>query len=177
MLFRSYEKWRSQPFATASGKIRFISTEHEALGYPGLPEYPQQPPAIPEKGLLLISGARRRLFNHSRNHQIPEFQRMDPEPFLTIRAEDAQRLQISHGEWVQVMGPVGEMRIRASVCANEGMHPGIVIIPHAWAAANVNQIIPNSILDPLSGFPVLKAVPVQIQGTGIIEDMKEKTKI
>ncbi len=159
----SFEKWRHKPFATTTGKIRFLSTEHEALGFPGLPEYPQEAPNIPENGLLLISGARQRLFNHSRNHQIPEFQRMDPEPFLTMRRADARQLLIAHGEWVQVVGPAGEMKIRASLCADERMRPGVATIPHAWDTANVNQIIPNSILDPLSGFPVLKAVPIQVK--------------
>jgi anaerobic selenocysteine-containing dehydrogenase len=162
----AYEKWRNQPFATSTGKICFISQEHINLGFPGLPEYTQNQTHLADEEFLLISGARRRLFNHSRNHQIPEFRQADPEAFLTIRADDAQYLNISNGEWVLVTGPVGTLRIRALVCANDSMRERVVTIPHAWEAANVNQIIPDDVLDPLSGFPVLKAVSIRIEGTG-----------
>jgi anaerobic selenocysteine-containing dehydrogenase len=39
---------------------------------------------------------------------------------------------------------------------------GTVHIVHGWDEANVNLLTPDDKNDPISGFPLLKAVPVRI---------------
>jgi anaerobic selenocysteine-containing dehydrogenase len=41
--------------------------------------------------------------------------------------------------------------------------PGFVEIPHGWQDSNVNFVTYDNINDPISGFPLLKAVPVRIE--------------
>jgi anaerobic selenocysteine-containing dehydrogenase len=41
--------------------------------------------------------------------------------------------------------------------------PGVVSAPHGWAGADVNLLIPDAGLDPISGFPPFRSSLCQVQ--------------
>ena len=57
----------------------------------------------------------------------------------------------------------GALEIRAKVVDEEEILRGVLQITHGWDEANVNLITNDSIIDPVSGFPLLKSVPVKIE--------------
>jgi anaerobic selenocysteine-containing dehydrogenase len=44
----------------------------------------------------------------------------------------------------------------------EALPPGVVGAPHGWADADVNRLIPDAGLDPISGFPPFKSSLCQV---------------
>jgi len=161
----TYEKWKEKPFQTESGKIEFTSNYLEDLGYHRLPLY-EKPSHLRKKSLeypfTMISGSRKKYFCHSRYHNISAFNRADPYPYIGIQKKDAKELHINAGDWVKVSNNFGFIDIQAEIIENDDILPGYVLIPHGWSTPNVNIITPDDRFDPISGFPILKAVPVSI---------------
>ena len=67
------------------------------------------------------------------------------------------------GERARVSSRVGSIEIPVTVCAPNEILPGTVQITHGYRQANVNLLTPDDLFDPISGFPLLKAVPVSIE--------------
>jgi hypothetical protein len=42
--------------------------------------------------------------------------------------------------------------------------PGVVSFPHAYRAANVNQLTSTADVDPLNGMPILSGFAVELSG-------------
>jgi len=164
--FPKFRKYEDRPFPTPTGKFEFSSQYLKELGYPDLPEY--EPPGYkshPSKDypLVLITGARKYLFYHSRYRNIERFRTAIPTAEVEIHPDDATKLGIREGEPIRVTSDVGSMEIRAKVVHPKEILPGVLQITHGWDNANVNLITPDAINDPISGFPALKAVPVRIE--------------
>jgi formate dehydrogenase (coenzyme F420) alpha subunit len=161
-----YRKWKEQPLNTPSGKFEFASSYLKEKGYPELPEY-RSPSYLTEKSELypftLITGARKLLFYHSRNHNFKRFLRAIPGPEVEIHPNDAAELGINDGDMLKVTSEIGSIEIPAKIMANVEIVSGFLQITHGWKEANVNLITPDAINDPISGFPLLKAVPVSIE--------------
>jgi len=161
-----YKKYQDRPFPTPTGKFEFSSQYLKKLGYPELPEYkPPRYKSHPDKAypFVLITGARKYLFYHSRYRNIGRFRTAIPVAEVEIHPEDAARLRIEDGEPVRVTSEIGSMAIQAKVVHEREILPGVLQITHGWDDANVNLITPDSINDPISGFPLLKAIPVRIE--------------
>jgi len=58
------------------------------------------------------------------------------------------------------------VEIQAKIVHTRQILPGVLQITHGWEEANVNLITYDSVNDPISGFPLLKAVPVRIEKDG-----------
>ncbi|MEI7557118.1 molybdopterin-dependent oxidoreductase [Candidatus Chlorohelix sp.] len=162
----TYEKWKNSPFKTPSGKIEFTSGQLEKLGYHSLPEY--RFPAYlrqtnPEYPFTLISGSRKKLYNSSRYHNLEQFQKLDPQPYVGIHPEDALQLGIQDYDLVRISSAIGSLEIQAEVLPPDAILSGYIQVPYGWSEANVNLITPDDRNDPMSGFPSLKAVPVRIE--------------
>lgn len=162
-------KHESEPLPTPSGKVELTSAY---LGWFGLPEVPvYEPPyhlrehseAFP---FLLTTGARKTLFYHSRHQNIPRFRQVHPRAEMEIHPDDAARLGILDGEQVRIVSRVGELVIAARVVHRAELRPGVVEVYHAWEEWPVNRVTFDEINDPISGFPLLKAVPVRIEKLG-----------
>ena len=76
---------------------------------------------------------------------------------------DATRLGIENSERVRVISEIGSVEVRAKIVDAAQLLPGFVEIPHGWQDGNVNLVTFDNINDPISGFPLLKAVPVRIE--------------
>ncbi|OHD20535.1 MAG: hypothetical protein A2064_09870 [Spirochaetes bacterium GWB1_66_5] len=160
-----YEKWREQPLATPTGKVEFASRYLKDLGYPELPEY--RPPAYrsapdPEYPFVLVTGARKLLFYHSRYQNIERFARAGRNPEMEMHPDDAARLGLADGEPVRVSSRVGTIQLPVTVTASNEILPGTVQITHGYRQANVNLLTPDDVFDPISGFPLLKALQVKV---------------
>jgi anaerobic selenocysteine-containing dehydrogenase len=151
---------------TASGKVEFSSAYLKGLGLPEIPVY--QPPRHiaaknPEYPLVMTTGARKSLFYHSRHQNIARFRTIHPEAELEIHPDDAAALGIFDGERVKVVSAVGALVIRAKVVHPCELRQGVVEAYHGWEDWPVNRLTPDDINDPISGFPLLKAVPVRVE--------------
>jgi anaerobic selenocysteine-containing dehydrogenase len=166
-----FEKYRQQSLATPSGKFEFSSRYLEDLGYPALPVY-EQPYYVPNaetvsvsnRPYLLISGARKRVYLHSRYRNIPKFRRLHPRAEIELHPVDAAALGVREGEPVRVSSEIGSVVLPVKILAADEILPGLVQITHGWeGGGNVNRLTFDTITDPISGFPLLTSIPVRLE--------------
>ena len=111
----------------------------------------------------MTTGARKSLFYHSRHQNITRFRDVHPDAEVEIHPADAADLGIQNGEQVRVVSDLGELVLRAAVKHAAELRQGVVEIYHGWEDWRVNFLTHDDINDPISGFPLLKAVPVRIE--------------
>jgi len=155
-------------FGTPTGKVEFVSTILEKAGYPGLPEYREpywSPLSTPELArrypLVLTSGARSRTYTHSQGRRLTALNRREPEPKVQMSPADAGARDIRDGDPVRLSSPLGSITMRAQV--TDTVPLGVVSAPHGWAEADVNLLIPDDGLDPISGFPPFRSSLCQVE--------------
>ena len=161
-----YEKHLTDSLPTATGKLEFASPYLKKLGLPEIPEY--VPPYYlrehqKDYPLVMTTGARKSLFYHSRHQNIARFRTIHPDAEVEIHPEDAADLGIADGDTVRVVSAVGSLQIRAKIVHPAELRQGVVEIYHGWEDWRVNFLTYDDINDPISGFPLLKAVPVRIE--------------
>ncbi|MBW2121331.1 MAG: molybdopterin-dependent oxidoreductase [Deltaproteobacteria bacterium] len=161
-----YRKYTNRPLPTPTGKFEFSSAYLGESGHPELPEY--RPPRYrsrsnPDYPFILITGARKSLYYHSRYRNIARFRASIPVPQVEIHPDDAARMGITEGQRVKVTSTVGSIEIPARVMGEKDILPGVLQITHGWDEANVNLLTDDRVTDPVTGFPLLKAVPVRIE--------------
>jgi cysteine desulfurase NifS len=180
-----YKKWHSgllrkdgKPgFDTPSGKFEISSSILEEYGYNPLPEY-TEPKESPESRLDLIerfplvfnSGSRARTGFHTQHHGIKGLSKKRPEPTVTLNQIDAENRNIETGDMVVISTPRGSATMRALVTedivqgAIDANHAcGSPIGPKAWKNLNINELTDMDQYDPISGFPVYKALLCDVQ--------------
>jgi len=159
-------RWKETGFDTPSGKVEFASQYLKDLGYDELPVY--QSPAYrrepdAEYPFVLITGARKLLYLHSRFRNIPRFLTAIPGPEVEMHPDDAARLGVADGETVRVTSRIGSLELPVKVTAPNKILPGSLQITHGWSEANVNLITHDDRFDPISGFPLMKSVEVRVE--------------
>jgi len=134
---REYKAYEKKGFATFSGKVELTSSFFEKMEYPVLPDYgepPWSPISTPdlakEYPLILISGARVRMFWHSQHRQIDKLRSKRPYPLLEIHPETAQGLGIADGDPVYIETPLGRIGQRAKLTT--GIDPRVVHADGYW---------------------------------------------
>jgi anaerobic selenocysteine-containing dehydrogenase len=162
---RAYE---TLGFGTPSGKVEFDSAELRRHGIDGLPTYrepAESPVSTPELArdypLVLTSGGRSRNFTHSQHRQIARLREREPNPRVQIHPKDAADRGIADGDRVVVSSPRGSVRFVAWV--TDQVAPGVAHVFHGWAEANVNELMSDRHLDPVSGFPAFKSSLCQVE--------------
>jgi anaerobic selenocysteine-containing dehydrogenase len=163
-----YGKYKKKGFATPSGKMEFSSTVLMEAGLDPLPRFqepklsPQSTPEVAEKfPLILTTGARVPMYQHSRTFRLGWTRFLHPDPTVDINPEDALKRGIAAGDWVSLSTPRGSLRVRAHL--TETIPAGVVNIYHAWPDADVNQLIGPDYLDPISGFPGFKSLLCEVK--------------
>jgi len=162
---RYYEK---AGFQTPSGKVEIASSILAQHGHEPLPVYKESmenPVSRPDLAgsfpLTMMSGARKLAFIHSQYQNIPQLRKMVPEPLMEVNPSDAEPRGIQSGDMVMVSSPRGSMKLKADV--TDIILPGMVMIPHQWPGeANVNVLVDDQNLDPLSGFAPFKSQLCQV---------------
>jgi anaerobic selenocysteine-containing dehydrogenase len=175
-----YRKWESgllrsdgaPGFETPSGKFEIASVVLAENGYDALPVY--APPREGPQGsaeltgqfpLVFDSGARNKVFFNSQHHNVSRLARQRPHPLVSINTRDAASRGIEDGDSVEVVTPRGRARFRAHVtddivagAVEADASGGGPLGPAAWRDCNVNELTDSENRDPVSGFPVYKAL-------------------
>lgn len=165
----SYRKYETSPLPTPSGKVEFISKYLKDLGFSEIPEY-LPPLHLRERSgeypFLLTTGARMTLFYQSRHQNLEMFRRIHPRPEAEIHPEDALSLGIADGDRVRLSSRLGSIEVAARIVHRAELRRGVVEVYHGWEDQPVNILTFGDVNDPISGFPLLKAVPIRIERIG-----------
>ena len=105
--------------------------------------------------LVLTTGGRSRNFMHSQGRALTSLLKREPHPRIQIHPTDADARNIDDGQWVEISSPLGAITMKAWV--TDIVMPGIVHAVHSWVGHDINEIIPDEGLDPISGFPPFKS--------------------
>jgi anaerobic selenocysteine-containing dehydrogenase len=164
-------------FDTPSGKFEIASAWFAEHGYEPLPVYTEptegplgNPQLAAQYPLVFNSGARTQFGFRSQHHNIPSLVSKHPSPLVHIHHDDAAERGIAEGDEVLVITPRGRVPFRASITWD--IVPGVVEVnmggggpigPQAWQERNVNILTDFHNRDPISGFPVYKALLCDVQ--------------
>lgn len=181
MEYRKWEKGRLRSdgrpgFETPTGKFEIASTILEEHCYDPLPVYTDpkegplaQPELTEQFPLVFSSGSRVTSDFRSQFHNVPDLVKERPEPTVTMNSLDASDRNISTGALVEVVSPRGRVRFRAYVTDNimrgvvdASMGGGGPVGSQAWQDCNVNDLTDLQRYDPISGFPVYKALLCEV---------------
>lgn len=149
-------------FGTTSGKVELVSRVLEQFGHPGLPEYaPAAETTDAEYPLSLVSGPRTAAYINSQFRGIPALEARMSEPVASLHPSAAARLGLRDGQPVAIVGRRGRVVLRLHL--TDDVHPETVVVPAGWGSANVNALTGADGLDPISGFPAMRAVPCRVE--------------
>lgn len=180
-----YKKWEKgllredgKPgFETPTGRFEIASTILEEHGYDALPVYtepgegPLTQPGLRKKfPLVFNSGSRVTTDFRSQHHGVKTLVEERPEPTVMINTDDAAERGIEDGELVRISTPRGGVTMRALVTedimagtVDANMGGGGPVGPEAWRKTNVNVLTDLKRYDPISGFPVYKALLCEVE--------------
>jgi anaerobic selenocysteine-containing dehydrogenase len=173
-----------QGFATPTKKIELYSETLLEHGYAPLPEYdeplvsPFSRPELIERYPLILTSTKHTLFCESQHRALPSLRRRAPDPEVELHPAAAAERGIRPGDWVRVETPEGSIRARARL--NDSLEPRVVCGQHGWwqacpdigapgydpfspHGANLNLIIGNGAIDPISGSVPHRAYVCQIR--------------
>jgi anaerobic selenocysteine-containing dehydrogenase len=125
---------------------------------------------------IVIIGRRHVRSNNSWMHNLPLLAKGPNRCTALIHPSDASRLGLTDGGAARIQGRSGH-HIEAQVQVSDEMMPGVISVPHGWGhdlphaqlalaaerpGANLNAVLDDRLLDPLSGNAVLGGVPVAV---------------
>ena len=145
----------NRQFPTANGRAYFKPFHAQGLAEPPDRQYP----------FILTTG---RLYGHwhtqTRTGRIAKIVKMHPEPFLEIHPQDANALQITDRQRVEVRSRRGVAQFPAKI--TPAIKKGTVFVPMHWGALWANQAEANALTHsqacPFSHEPELKACAVAL---------------
>lgn len=165
---QKYKNYEKQGFKTPSGKIEIYSSYLKDLSLPPLPAYfepaesPAKTPDLAKKyPLMLTTGARQVQYIHSQLRDLVSLKRQFPEPLAEINPVTAKEYNLNEKDEVIIESPRGEIKIKIKI--TEDILPGVINIPHGWSGANVNLLTDSTPVDPVTGYPALKALLCKIK--------------
>ncbi len=171
---------RPKGFNTPSRLMEIYSKTFADHGYDPLPARSEPPERNVDtrKYPLLLIVSKPAAFSHGSYRSIPSLRKLVPEPYLEINPETAGQRGIGDGDWVALETPKGSIRVKAQFDAN--IHPGVVSGQEGWwqgckaldlpgydpfdeTGANLNLIITNDVIDPISGSVPHRGHPCQVK--------------
>jgi len=179
-----YKKWEKGllredgwlGFETPSGKFEITSSILDEHGYDALPVYTEpsesplsQPGMVEEFPLVFNSGARSTGDIHTLHLSIPALKGERPVPTVMINTADAKRRGIQNGDPVLLKTRRGQVNMYAIV--TDDIVPGAIeadamggspLGSEEWQNACVNDLTDLENYDPISGFPVYKALLCEV---------------
>jgi anaerobic selenocysteine-containing dehydrogenase len=164
-------------FETPSRKFEISSNLLKKYGYDVLPVYEEPsegPLGSPELAgafpLILTTGTRIQSAFRSQHLNIPGLLKLQKKPNILIHPEDAEPRGIRDGDKVWVRTKRGRVAFYAKVTKRitkgvieANMGGGGPLQPKAWQEANVNELTDSENRDPISGFPVFKALLCEVE--------------
>ncbi len=180
-----YEKYKKgllrndgkEGFETPSGKFEISSKLLRKYGYDALPVYQEpsegplgSPELAKEYPLVLTTGTRIQSTFRSQHLNIPGLLKLQDKPNILIHPEDAETRGIRDGDKVWLNTKRGRVSFYARVTKRivkgvieANMGGGGPLQPAAWREANVNELTDPDNRDPISGFPVFKALLCEVE--------------
>jgi len=163
-------------FETPSGRFEISSGLLKKYGYDPLPVYQEpsegplgSPELAKEFPLVLTTGTRIQSTFRSQHLNIPGLLKLQDKPNILIHPEDAEPRGIRDGDKVWVRTRRGRVPFYAKVTKRivkgvieANMGGGGPLQPRAWKEANVNELTDPENRDPISGFPVFKALLCEV---------------
>ena len=164
-------------FETPSGRFEISSRLLKKYGYDSLPVYQEpsegplgSPELAKEFPLVLTTGTRIQSAFRSQHLNIPGLLKLQDKPNILIHPEDAGPRGIRDGDKVWVKTKRGRVPFYAKVTnrivigvIEANMGGGGPLQPGAWQEANVNELTDPENRDPISGFPVFKALLCEVE--------------
>jgi anaerobic selenocysteine-containing dehydrogenase len=170
-------------FNTPTRKIELYSQTMLEHSYPPLPEFeepqvsPVSRPELAGRYPLILTCAKITLFCESQHRALPSLRRQAMDPEVELHPKAAAERGIHAGDWVRIETPEGSVRARARL--NDTLMPDVVCGQHGWwqacpeigapgyypfgpDGANLNLIIGNQAIDPVSGSVPHRAYLCQI---------------
>jgi anaerobic selenocysteine-containing dehydrogenase len=86
-----------------------------------------------------------------------------PNAEVEIQPDDAADLGIKENDVVRIVSEIGSLEIPAKIVSKSELRRGVIEIYHGWEEWRVNFVTHDNINDPISGFPLLKGIPVRIE--------------
>jgi anaerobic selenocysteine-containing dehydrogenase len=126
---------------------------------------------------LTLTTAKAISFCHGQHRSVPSLRRTLPEPFAEINPHDARSCNILDGEMIRVETAVSAITVKAVL--NAQLPQKVVRLMHGWwqdcpelglpgydafssHGANVNLIMKNDIIDPITGSVPHRSYPCRI---------------
>jgi anaerobic selenocysteine-containing dehydrogenase len=162
----TFRKHLSRSLPTASGKIELASPYLKKFGFAAIPEYvPPYHLRMKSKDypFILTTGARKTLLYHSRHQNLDHFRKVHPKAEVEIHPDDAAALGISHRDPVRIVSKIGALTVEAKIVHKDELRRGVIEMYHGWEDWRINFTTFDCINDPISGFPLLKGVPVRLE--------------
>ncbi len=165
---RTYQRYRQQGFATASGKVELVPSMFAKFGIEPTPVYTGPPYARPDVDdpeaypLQMLTGSRVLEFMGSTMRHSRKMSARHPEPLVEMHPDTAAEFGVAEGDWLEILRPEGSIRQKAAL--TDAVRPGVVNLAGYWwdpkrrpgrdlsgaMEANANMITPT---DPrLSSF-------------------------
>lgn len=152
----SKRRYLDRRFPTKDGKARFVPHSHAEARETPDHEFP----------FILTTG---RLYAHwhtlTRTGKSPKLLKRDPEPYVEMHPDDAERLAVAEGSLVRLQSRRGTVRL--PVRLSPTLRPGLLFAPFHWGdqwgedrAVNYLTI---SAFDPISKQPELKYCCVSVE--------------
>ena len=143
-------------FPTPDGRARFWARPHRSPRETTDHEFP----------LALTTG---RLYAHwhslTRTGKSPKLMKRDPDPYIEMHPDDAERLFIADGDLVQVTSRRGTIRLAARL--RDSVRPGLVFLPFhwgdLWSEGNAVNYLTISAIGRIAKQPELKFCAVSVE--------------
>ncbi|MEM7503624.1 MAG: molybdopterin-dependent oxidoreductase [Pseudomonadota bacterium] len=142
------------------GRGRFFTSTGRAKAVPVAPIGPHRAETANDDGSLVLNTGRIRDQWHTmtRTGRSSRLCRHEPEPFIEIHPDDANRRGVAHGELVSVGADEREVILRARV--THAQLPGSTFSPMHWtdrlsSNGRINMLVQSDV-DAVSGQPALK---------------------
>jgi ferredoxin-nitrate reductase len=117
----SKRRYLERRFPTPDGKAIFLTRDHKE---------PREQPDH-EFPFVLTTG---RLYSHwhtlTRTAKADKLVRREPAPFVEINPRDADRLELTQGDLVQITSRRGTIQLPARL--RDGVSPGMIFVPFHW---------------------------------------------
>ncbi len=157
-------------FKTPSGKIELVSSLMEQNGFPSFPPYKSV--TAPSEGEYRLTVGRSAVHTHVSTQNNPYLSELMPENVLWINTEEAGKLGIVDGQYVEVSSDHGFGKIKALV--TDFIHPEAVFMLHGfgrrvpattrcYGKGASDTALQENVIDMIGGSPGLHETFVKIR--------------
>ncbi len=170
-----WDRMQDLKFKTPSKKIEFVSSRLQESGIESFKPYER--PKKPDQGYYRLAFGRSPVHNHGNTMNNPVLHEIMPENQLWLNAEEASRLDISHGDLVRVTSADGSHSGTIHAFVTEFIHPESVFMVHGfgrkvpWQTRGYNKGLGDyhfetgllNVYDPVGGANALMECFVKVE--------------